>query len=390
MLARFGAIRYGVLRHFHPAAFACVSKECNRIVRDEQPPTRTRIVPFPKRAMIGGYPAFLIDKALPDPFFDANLAPWWSYDPVGDVLATRTSHTEVTVWLARAPDGSRRTTVIDLAATTASLEHNTGGFATELLADGRVLSVLSLDIQHVFFCDTRDAGRVINHFSFAVRDHVFGDSFMYTSPDGAFACVCDDTKHEDDVDVIVSVIDPTPPTTAALHVRWQWSVMRVLDGGTSVITCALLHDSVDLTHNGVSWQLKFIDVFTMFSPSSIRIKTLDARPSGTGGFVARIALTCVEHDQDNAIVSWTIDANRAVSPPSPVRFVGRFHDMVGDLAAYTLDGSLHVLDLASPAKPPLVFKKCAYFPMRVDLARRVVVVADACDRELHVCPIILQ
>jgi len=95
---------------------------------------------------------------------------------------------------------------------------------------------------------------------------------------------------------------------------------------------------------------------------------------------------------------WTVPVNRPsfavvtfAKGPSVARFDGEFCDLAGDLVAFYAptqeEGSLHVVDLGAPARRPRVFRRCPDFSMRVNLARRVIMVADAGERYLVCCKV---
>ena len=374
-------------------------------------------VPFPINAAVGAYPAFFAKRND-----EHEALVWWDYDPAADVLATRSGLFEAIVWHARSPDGSRKRTIIDLRrffrweVEEVDVEDDNSFpiFLTLALHDsGRVLSISNGDEDVVYFCNT-ETGADIAQFNsswppsqqallrtvagiaaalteaeklalftrfYALEKRVpkISETFeghkissMQSTSTGVLAIV----KSPDNKNIVVNI--STKQTLATLDAGTS-----VLLGDGQTITVALdeqTHVARFICGNTkTTWSIS-TDGLLGSSVSPHMYPKIVAISANQGLSIVRAVL---HHYPCSAVASWTIAPDGGVSAPTVVPFEGDCYDLDGDTMAYFApSGQLNVLNLASGTTTE--FKKCSYFPMRVNLKQRAVIVADARARMLRV------
>jgi len=347
------------LRHFDVPthnAFACVSKRCNHFAVTS--PTRPDRVPFPAGAMLGGYPMSMIGE-------DENNMLWWDYDPAADVFAARTSNFEIRVWLRRELDGSRKTTVIDFRDGLEASDF-------EVLDCGRVLSVVDENENVRFFC-TR-AGRILQSFDNSLLVRLGLRLKLTTSTDGVFCAVRQR---------IVRVRDRDRDSSATIPLNdADCNGARTFRDGRAVVTFKMPANNTfalalwDVGFEAATVQWTFtLDDWNMGS-SYASVYACDA----PGGNVT-VHLVAAPSFEIGRVVSWTIGPDRTVSAPAVVLLPGAFHSLVDNTVACEQDEFFHLLDLAtSKTKRRRMDPR---YSVRLNLAQRMFMVADACERVVH-------
>ena len=394
-LLEIGPVRRDLIRDrldtVSAQALACTNRACRTMVSDELAHPRPFWVPFPKNSMVGIYPAFGFDSTE----VEVELR-WWDYDPAADVIASRTGLRRVTVWLARAEDGSRRRTDIDLAAEVVATSYVVG-----LHDNGRILS-LSCDtgVPHLIFYATDTGERVFRVAASHPRSHP-RTAWM----SGTRALVHVHVHEESGLErqVIINVRDPSPLANAMRpfsggHMLSMRS-MALADDGASVVTAVRQLSPLDcivVHHDGQCWThaISIADFeFGTVRPHAISPQVV-AMTANARWVRVVLSIPFLSYHR-NLLISWM---RGSANPPTLTPFVGTccgLHD--GQLAYFTPTrpntrefGQLCVVNLECPGGgPPRTrrFKPCHYLPLTVDLHRRAVVVADARTRLLMVYPL---